>query len=91
MKKLYCVICSKYRKFASNRKICKYRKKPKISYLIEKTWPPSTVCSKCKYENKKIFKEEESNEMLKILDLVNSIEECQKIWNHAWRKHESII
>ena len=37
MKKLYCVICSKYRKFASNRKICKYRKKPKISYLIEKT------------------------------------------------------
>ena len=54
-------------------------------------WPPSIVCSKCKYENKKIFKEEESNEMLKILDLVNSIEECQKIWNHVWRKHESII
>ena len=85
MKKLYCVICSKYRKFASNRK------DPKISYLIEKTWLPSIVCSKYKYENKKTFKEEESNEMLKILDLVNSIEECQKIWNHAWRKHESII
>ena len=85
MKKLYCVICSKYRKFASNTK------NPKISYLIEKTWLPSIVCSKYKYENKKTFKEEESNEMLKILDLVNSIEECQKIWNHAWRKHESII
>ena len=49
MKKLYCVICGKYRKF----------EKPKISYLLEKTLVLSIVCSKCKNEDEKIFKEEE--------------------------------
>ena len=37
MKKLYCVICGKYRKFD----------KPKISYLLEKTLILSIICSKC--------------------------------------------
>ena len=37
MKKLYSVICGKYRKF----------QKPKISYLLEKTLAVSIVCSKC--------------------------------------------
>ena len=54
MKKLYCVICSKDRKF----------KKPKISYLLEKTLVLSIIRSKCKNENEKIFKEEESTEIL---------------------------
>ena len=49
MKNLYCVICGKYRKF----------EKPKISYLLEKTLFLSIICSKCKNEDKKIFKEEE--------------------------------
>ena len=31
----------------------------------------------------KIFKEEESIEILKILGLINNIEEHQKIYNHA--------
>ena len=35
MNKLYCVICSKYRKFV----------KPKISYLSEKTLVLSIICS----------------------------------------------
>ena len=35
MKKLHCVICSKYRKFA----------KPKTSYLLEKMLVLSIICS----------------------------------------------
>ena len=50
MKKLYCVICSKYRK----------SEKPKISYLLEKTLVLSIICSKCKNEDEKLFTEEES-------------------------------
>ena len=49
MKKLCCVICGKYRK-------CE---KSKISYLLEKTLVLSIICSKCKSEDEKIFKEEE--------------------------------
>ena len=50
MKKLYCVICSKYKKFV----------KPKI------------ICSKCKNEDEKLFKEEESIEILEILGLIEN-------------------
>ena len=39
----------------------------------------SIICSKCKNENEKIFKEEDSIEILKILGLINNIEEYQKI------------
>ena len=63
MEKLYCVICGKYRKF----------EKPKISYLLEKTLVLSIICSKCKNEDEKIFKEEESIEILKILGLIENI------------------
>ena len=48
MKKLYRVICGKYRKF----------KKPKIPCLLENTLVLSFICSKCKNEDVKIFKEE---------------------------------
>ena len=72
--KLYCVICGKYRKF----------EKPKISYLLEKILVLPVICSKCKNEDKKIFKEEEAIEILKFLDLMNNIEEYHhKIYNHA--------
>ena len=63
MTKLYCVICSEYRKF----------EKPKISYLLEKTVVLSIICSKCKNEDEELFKEEESIEILKILDLIENI------------------
>ena len=56
------MICSKYRKF----------EKPKISYLLEKTLVLSIIWSKCKIEDEKIFKEEESIEILKILGLINN-------------------
>ena len=63
MKKIQCVICGKYRKF----------EKPKISYLLEKTLVLSIICSKCKNEDEKLFKEEESIEILKILGLIENI------------------
>ena len=63
MNKLYCVICSKYRKF----------EKPKILHLLEKRLVFSTICSKCKNEDKKLFKKEESVETLRILGLIENI------------------
>ena len=60
MKKLYCVVCDKYRKF----------EKAKILYLLEKTLILSIICSKCKNENEKLFKEEDSMKILKILGLI---------------------
>ena len=73
MKKLYSINYCKYRKF----------EKPKISYLLEKRLVLSIICSKCKHEDEKVFKEEESIVILKILGLINNIEEHQKTYNHA--------
>ena len=42
----------------------------------------STVYSKSDHEYEKIFKEE-SIEILKILGLINDVEEYQKIYNHV--------
>ena len=57
MKKLDCVICGKYRKL----------EKPKISYLLEKALVLSIIYSKSKNDDEKLFKEEESIEILKFL------------------------
>ena len=73
MMKIYCNVCNKYRK----------SKDIKISFIFEKTLALSIVYSKCGHEYKKIFKEEESIEILKILDLNTNIEEYQKIYNHV--------
>ena len=62
---MYCVICLKYRKSG----------KPEISYLIEKTLVLSIICSKCKKEDEKVFKEEDSTEIIKILGLFYNIKE----------------
>ena len=69
MKKLYSVFCSKYRKF----------EKLKMSYLLEKTSVLSIICSKYKKEDEKIFKKEESVEILKILGIINNIEKYPNI------------
>ena len=63
MKKLCCVICGKYRK----------SEKPEISYLLEKTLVLCIICSKCKDKDEKLFKEVESIETLKILNLIENI------------------
>ena len=39
--------------------------------------------NKCGHEYKKIFKEEESIKILKILSLITNIEEYQKTYNHV--------
>ena len=63
MKKLYCIICGKHRK----------SEKLKISYPLEKTLVLSIICTKCKNEDEKIFKEEDIKnigiEILKILKI----------------------
>ena len=59
MRKLYCTKCKKYKEF----------KNPKISFICDKTLFHSSICSRCGSEDKKIFKEEESIEVLKILSL----------------------
>ena len=61
--KICCVICDKYRKF----------KNPKILYVFEKTLVLSIICSKCKNDDEKIFKEEESIKILKVLGLIENI------------------
>ena len=66
--KIYCNFCNKYRKF----------KNPKISYFLKKSLDLSIVYSKCGHEYKKIFKEEDLIEILKILILITNIEEYQK-------------
>ena len=63
MKIICCVIFGKYRKF----------KNPKISYIFQKALVLSIIWSKNKNEDEKIFKEEESIEILKILGLIKSI------------------
>ena len=41
--------------------------------MLEKTLVPFIICSKCKNEDEKEFKEEESIEILKILRLIENI------------------
>ena len=71
MIKICCIICEKYRKF----------KNPKISYIIKITGL-SIVCSNCVNEYKKILKEEESIELLKILGLITNTEQYQKTYKY---------
>ena len=64
MKKLYCIICDKYRKF----------KIPKMSYISKETLVLSIICGKCKNEDEKIIKEEKPIEILKALGLAENIQ-----------------
>ena len=64
MKKVYCTKHKKYKEF----------RKPKISYLREKTLLLSSICNKCGSEDEKIFKEEESMKILKIYSLITNRE-----------------
>ena len=70
MKKFYCVVCGKHKEF----------KNPKISYILEKTLVLSIICSKCSSKDEKILEKEESVKILKLIGLINNIEEYQIIW-----------
>ena len=63
MKKMYCMKCKKYKNI----------KNPKISYLFYKTLFIFIICGKCSSKRKRIFKEEESNEILQILGFIKNI------------------
>ena len=58
-------------------------KRTKILYTFRKTLSLFIVYSKCGHEYEKLFKEEEPIEILKILGLINNIEEHEKIYNHV--------
>ena len=77
MKKCYYFVCGNYEKF----------KNLKISYFLEKTSVLCIIYRKFGSKDKKIFKKE-SIEILKILGLINNIEQNQK---YDWRKHRSRI
>ena len=66
MKKLYCVICGKYRKI----------EKSKISYILEKTFVLFIICSTCRNENKKKYVKKKNQ--LKILGLIENIQLLSK-------------
>ena len=69
MIKIYCTVSGKYRKF----------KNPNISYISDKTLSFFNACRECGNENKRVFKEEETTEILKILDLIINVKEYQKM------------
>ena len=71
MENLYCVICNKYRKFEN----------PKILYLLEKTLVLSLIFNKCQNKNEKLFKEEESIEIMKIHNYFKNMSEENKVKN----------
>ena len=73
MRKIYCTKCKKYKEF----------KNPEISCICYKTLLLSSICNKCGSEDERIFMERESVETLKILCLINIIDENQKIYNHV--------
>ena len=57
MKKFYCAICGKYRKFEN----------PKIPNLLEKALVLSIVCGSCKNEDEKKLKKKKQLRYLKFL------------------------
>ena len=69
IKKIYCFISGKYRKYR-NLKTC---------YIFDKKLVLYIICSKCDNEDEKLFKEEESIKILKVLGLIKNIK-FLKIW-----------
>ena len=55
-------------------------RKTKISYIFKNIFILFIIYSKCDHKYEKIFKKEESIQILKILGLINNIEEYQKIY-----------
>ena len=51
---------------------CKKIIKLKISYFCYKALFPSSICKECRSEDEKIFMEQESIEIIKILGLITN-------------------
>ena len=69
MKKIYCVICDEYRQ-CKNLKISQIFERTFLLFLLFLLFFLSIICSKCRNEDERIFKKEESVEILKILDVI---------------------
>ena len=54
----------------------------KYHTFLEKTLVLSFICSKCNNEDQKIIENEESIEILKVLGLINNIEDYQNIQSY---------
>ena len=63
IEKTYFINCKKYKEF----------KKPKILYTCYKTLLLSSICNKCGSEDEKLYKEEESVEILKTIGLIENV------------------
>ena len=63
MGKIYCNKCRKYSEF----------KKHKKSNICDRALLFSSICNKCGKEDQKIFKEEESIEILKFFVYINNM------------------
>ena len=62
MRKIYCAKCKKYKEF----------KKPKTSYICDKTLLLPSIYDKIGSEDEKISKEEQSIKVLKIIGLLTN-------------------
>ena len=60
----------------------------KASFIFKKALSRSILYSKCSQEHEKMFKEKELIEILRALGLTNNVEEYQKTYNSAGRKHK---
>ena len=78
--KIYCNVCNKHRKL----------KNPKISYIQKKALDLRIVYGKCGNEYEKIFKDDDSIEILKILDLITNIEEYENISKYIIMSEEIV-
>ena len=65
MRDIYCIKCKKCEKII----------KLKISYICYKTLLLSSISNKCRSEDEKIFMEQVSINILKMIGLTNNIEE----------------
>ena len=63
MRKMYCIKCKKYKEF----------KKPKISYICDKTLLRFSIYNNRGSEDEKLFEEEEPIGILKILGFINDM------------------
>ena len=72
-------VCNKYRK----------SKKTKLSYIFKKTLSRSVVYSKSGHEYKKIFKQEKSIEILKVVNVINNIGRHHRIYILVSREYNS--
>ena len=75
MREVYFIRCKKYKEI----------KNPKISYICYKTLclSSTSIYNKFGSEDEQILMEVESIVILKILGLINNIDEYQKIYNNV--------